>query len=347
MLDTAKLHDVTDIITHANCSDGKASALILRDVLPSATIHFMQYDTAEHKALEAKPGMLFCDFSPYYKPLTSLDYEYLDSQPRDRFREFIDAGTIVLDHHRSQKHVVEMFGENGVYADEKEHPGVSGAVLAYREVWLPLSRGEDLGGAYAAHVVERRVEAMARLIGIRDTWQNKHEDWRKALTLAEVLFFFPFSSWPTGFFRDGARAREESYILDERMRVGEILLERQAERVDNAIANGLWLKSKQGTRVIMFDGVTETSDAAEKLGNQFNLIVGFKYTVDEGQNPQLRFSVRSHTGYDCSRLAKYYDGGGHTAAAGFSLLGDTRAVMRDPFNAFMSALNAYEGILQQ
>src|SRR5882724_8183379 len=64
MIPLEKLKGVTHIITHADCPDGVASAMVLRQVLPTAEVRAIQYETHEHKKLEAKPGMLFCDFSP-------------------------------------------------------------------------------------------------------------------------------------------------------------------------------------------------------------------------------------------------------------------------------------------
>lgn len=131
MIPLEKLRQVTTIVTHDTCPDGLASAMILLDVLPKAEVVFCQYSTPLHKSMIAKPGMLFADFSP---------------DPA-RIQEFIDQGAIVLDHHKTAKDTVLACGELGVFADEKEDPGVSGAVLAFREVWLPLvqrGRVEDL-----------------------------------------------------------------------------------------------------------------------------------------------------------------------------------------------------------
>ncbi len=119
MIDVEKLSAVRRVIVHANCADGMASAMILHDALPDAEVVFLQHGTAEFLSLPATTGMLFCDISP----------------PADRVAEFVGVGAIVLDHHKTVRDVVEAFGDCGVFADETKEPGVSGALLAYREVW--------------------------------------------------------------------------------------------------------------------------------------------------------------------------------------------------------------------
>ncbi|HZL96812.1 MAG TPA: hypothetical protein VFB99_24365 [Vicinamibacterales bacterium] len=58
------LRQVTRIVTHADCADGIASAMLLHDALPEATVEFVQYNTPEWRDLAATPGMLFCDMIP-------------------------------------------------------------------------------------------------------------------------------------------------------------------------------------------------------------------------------------------------------------------------------------------
>ena len=94
-----KLQAVKTIVVHGNCPDGLASAIVLDDVLPGREIiHAVHQITP----LEAKPGLLFCDICP----------------PRDRVQEFRDVGTIVLNHHKTQRDLIESF-EHHAFGDEK------------------------------------------------------------------------------------------------------------------------------------------------------------------------------------------------------------------------------------
>jgi len=128
-LDLQKLLAVKTIVTHAACPDGVASAMILKSILPNAEVLAIHYNSPEQTNLKATEGMLFCDFTP----------------PPERVTEFVEAGALVLDHHIKQKAVVDAFGSNGVFADEKLEPGISGAMLAYREVWLPIVKNKPQG----------------------------------------------------------------------------------------------------------------------------------------------------------------------------------------------------------
>jgi hypothetical protein len=134
------LKNVRKLIVHGPCADGRASALILRDALPEREILHVQYSTPEHKALVPEPGVLFCDFSPWVERVEGQ----MTAAGRELAQRWVDAGAIVLDHHTGTADLVAMFGERGVFADVKTGPGVSGAMLAFREVWQPL---EERAGA--------------------------------------------------------------------------------------------------------------------------------------------------------------------------------------------------------
>lgn len=220
MLDLTALKDVTDIVCHDNCSDGTMSAILLQDALPAARIHFCGYGLA-HERLEARPNMLFCDFHPH----------------ESTYRRFVDAGAIILDHHKSAANIIEAFGSRGVFADESREPGVSGAVLAYRHVWLPLK--EERWASYGVssgvlaeirvHLREAeraRAESYARLIGIRDTWQKHDPDWLRACELSECLRFFGQTNWmiPDPF------AMDRSDWWEARIAVGIRLVEKAKRR---------------------------------------------------------------------------------------------------------------------
>jgi oligoribonuclease NrnB/cAMP/cGMP phosphodiesterase (DHH superfamily) len=314
-----KIRNIREIVVHAHCADGMASALILRDVLPRANIRFIQYDTPEHKQLKPEAGLLFCDFSPH----------------RDSVKTFVDAGAVVLDHHKSQKDVVEAFGENGIYADEKDHPGVCGAVLAYAEVWrrLMLEKGVLMSSKNEALCAER----FALDIGVYDTWQRTDPGWTRARRVTELMHFYSLEHWPSG----GLFSFANEAMWAERMDVAALLVEKKDVRVQKAIENSFVFTTAKGTRVLLFDGVAETSDAAEMLGDKNDLIVGFKYVVQNGCVVQLRFSTRSHTGFDCLALAKRYGGGGHTAAAGFSLHVDQHR-HTSPYKMLVQLLAVFE-----
>ncbi len=293
MIPLEKLHAITTAIVHAECPDGLASALLIKDALPDVQIRLVQYNTPAHRELVAEPGLLFADFSP----------------PADRAQEFVDAGALIMDHHKTARPVVMAFGENGVFGDEVTEPGVCGATLVYRHFWLPLllAKGED----YIDPDLRIFVERFAHLAGIRDTWQNKHPDWYAACVQASALFFSNHEEILLAGLESVYQNWEGTYIW-----AGKISHDRHLKRCQRAAQEGWKHVSIKGTRVVAFQGVKLSSEAAEAIGDGADLVVGFDVFSQNGV-PRYVFSMRSHTTFDCGSFAKRFGGGGHTQAAGF------------------------------
>jgi hypothetical protein len=363
MLSIEKLLAVKTIIVHDACPDGLASAIILKDAYAQRglypEIRFVQYGTEGREKLEPAPGMLFCDFSPYIPDIEVEEGKRKIPDP-EKLKAWVDSGTIVLDHHAGAKNVVLAFGKNGVFADEKEHPGVSGAFLAYGLVWTPLyyagrmavvelphdepiqmARTNEellvqmenaLKGVQDEHdriVATQESETLfvkdfAVLAGIRDTWQNKHPRWREALVQTEVLFFFPHEDWLAKAvpFHPGNRS-----FWTERLKLGDLLLTKHEKSVKRCIEGSWKFTTAKGTRVLVFEGVTKASDAGELVDKGADIVMAFNYFTEEINgfpHRKVIYSLRSHTGYDCAAFAKTFPGGGgHTAAAGFNIDFDT------------------------
>lgn len=296
MITPESLAAVKTILVHGGgCPDGIASAILLHDAIPGAKVRFIQYNSPEHNGLEPEPGMLFADFT----------------MTADRVQDFVKAGTIVLDHHKGQRGIVAAFGDNGRFGDEETEPGVCGAMLCYRHVWQPMrsipghvSLDDDNNAGY-----------LARLAGVRDTWLHSSPEWAVACEQAEMLRFFPENYWlelehPFGYKNLGLWA--------ERRALGKILVERHARSVKRAVEKSWRFKSGKGTRVMMFEGTGQTSDAAD-LVEDADILIGFGFIVEENVQKMI-FSLRSHTGWDVLGFAKSFPGGGgHSAASGFTV----------------------------
>lgn len=282
MIPIDKLRAVRTIITHANCPDGVASALILRQALRSAEVVFLNAGSPELKAWKHGPGELWCDLSP--------------AQPYSDTGTGIYSDTIVLDHHVTAKTVVESY-PLGVYADM---PGVSGAALAYEEVFARVyGRTSSLDGP---------VWRLKSLAGIRDTWQTKDPSWKAACAQAEALRFYPWERL----------AKLQPSEWDDALAIGDIILEKTAERTAQILKEGTRLLAGD-TRIFAFNG-RETSDVAEALASEVDLVVGFVYAEDSTGDVKLQLSLRSRGDFDCAGFAKSLKGGGHARAAGCSVL---------------------------
>jgi len=321
-LATDKLNAVKIVVSHASCADGLASAIFCKNALPHVEVRFIQYDTPEHLELEPEPGMLFCDFSPH----------------PSRYKEFIEAGALILDHHKTAQPIVEAFGENGVFGDELFQPGVCGAVLAFHEVWLPLQDNR-----YECSLARE----LAYLTGIRDTWQRQSPDWKKACILSETLRFFPEEGWLTIAGSKPIFSREFCDWWDYRRAVGQILVERLERDVEKAVEGAHRFTTPFGTRVVLFPGARYSSDAAEALHDEADLVVGFEYIgVDSNELATLSFSTRSHTDFNCGQFCKSKGGGGHTQAAGFAVKFEPGKTFYDPYSEFQRLLSEYEQALK-
>lgn len=288
------MDDFATLVTHANCPDGIASALIVRDVYPSIRVVAVGYDD-EREQFPAEPGMLFVDMSP----------------PEARVQEFVDAGAVVMDHHKTARAVVEAFGKRGLFGDEVGEPGVCGAVLAYRHLW----KAEGFRGTVLA---KEAIEEFTRLAGIRDTWHKDSPDWERSCKLAELLRFLGMD-----------KALEMG--LDEVIRMqgwlGDHLWGRKTAAARRAAKRAHI--TRVGPHMVGFlPSIDTISDASEFVDAAF--IVGFAY---EGPG-RLVVSLRSRGGVDVGKIAETLGGGGHSGAAGFRCTtpGD------DPYHALVDML---------
>jgi len=300
------LKTIKKIISHENCPDGKASALLCNEVLPQAEIEFVQYQTPRHKAIEPEPGVLFVDFTPWAeRELTTAENKNppLSEAGKARIQAWVDAGAVVLDHHKGAADVVAMFGERGVFADEKERPGVSGAVLAYEEVFLPLLAKRKISKEGKAKLTDKAVQ-LASLAGIRDTWQQKSPDWTSACQQAAALVFWPWERLLAAGVRD----------LERLLEIGPVILERDRVRDEKTI-NESYSFEFEGKKVICFEG-THTSDIADRV--EADLVIGWHY-LRESDGLKMVFSCRSRGDFSALDFAKAYGGGGHFHAAGFKM----------------------------
>lgn len=275
-----KLNNIKRIITHDKCPDGTASAIILRTAFPEADVEFIVYNTPKHLNLEASEGMIFCDMTP----------------PKERAREFHKMGAIVLDHHKHAKEIVEIFKDNGVFADEETEPGVSGAVLALRILAKVGTLTEE-------------IREFAYLAGVRDTWIKNHNRWQESCEQAYVLNLYPWSYWKNH------KPRFEKHETE----LGKILYAKNQETIKNIKDKKRFLDFEVANlKIAVFtDAGKLISDVAEILEDEYKVSIGFFYTI-ENSKMKLVYSLRSDGNFDVGKFAKKHGGGGHSVSAAFS-----------------------------
>lgn len=329
MLPYEKLLTVKTLIIHDNCSDGLASAIILKDAYAqlglSPEIRFIQYGTDAYKTLQPSgPDVLFCDFSPFVPDIkVMVDGVETKVPDPEKLRPWVESGAMILDHHAGAKLVVDGFGERGVFADVNTEPGVSGALLAFQQVWVPLYGAPTLD----AHIREDTESEyffagdFAVVAGIRDTWQRTHARWRESCVQNEVLRFYPKDDWLEKVmpFHPGNRG-----FWAERFKLGDLLWTKHERGIKKCVERAWRFTSAGGLRVVVFEGVRSASDVAEVIHKDADLIMAFDYEVEtpkDGGAPcrKIVYSTRSHTSFNCSEFCKQFGGGGHVGAAGFNI----------------------------
>lgn len=308
-----RIKATTHVITHDNCADGTASALFLCDAFPKAEITLVQYGTPLYRGLRPQDGAqyLFCDMSP-------------NAEQADAFRE---SGAVILDHHLSQKDLIASFGELGVYADEKAHPGVSGAVLAYEHVWLPLVAHER------SEQAQQFAKNFATLSGVYDTWQRQDANWQQALELVRVMHFQSPSRW----LAEGLDRLAEIWPIKYEW-MGPILVDKSEKSSKRTFEGAERMTTERGTRIMIINGLGGINNVVDMAGNTADLVLAFVYEVQGGVR-RLVCSTRSHAGYDCAALARRYGGGGHKAAAGFSTVIGAKS---EPYKRILNMIENFE-----
>jgi oligoribonuclease NrnB/cAMP/cGMP phosphodiesterase (DHH superfamily) len=349
-----KLRLTKVIYSHAHCPDGLASAMILKDAFRmlgmEPRIEFLTHGTKEHAqaGISGDGVTLFCDIAP------TPDVAQLTRA----------TGTIiVLDHHKGAEALVRSFGDLSVFADEKLDPGVSGATLAWREVWEPVNR-ETGTHDFLMGAVPINVKEFAYCVGARDTWQTKDPRFQRGQWISKMLMSKPAAHWlggtrrvelENGAVHDVPERAVLPYLHESEVEMGRALFEAHEEAVRQAVEQVVaYALIGAGVDVYLYvfqeqaSGFRLCSDVAEALRQQTDgrtnaaVVAGFAYVVHEpGDSPQLVYSLRGLNGFDVAAFAKANGGGGHTAAAGFEVDPHRELIGRTPYDDIRSRLAAF------
>lgn len=307
------LSRVTRVVTHGNCPDGRASALILHAALPRLPITEMAYGSPEHRALEPSP-ILFCDFSPFVPKKSNSPTGGELAARREVLLKWAAAGAVILDHHDPE--LVEPFGAQGIFGENAK--GESGAVLAYQHVFTTQP-------PYAQAAADR----LAVLSAVRDTWRRDSTLWDSACELSEALRFVPL---------DDLLKMGIPKVIEMASSFGPILMRKKREAAAEATKNAVRTEIG-GHKVAIIPSTKLTSDVADMFP-EADIIAGFDYVHENsGQSIRLVVSLRGRTGVNVRSIAERHGGGGHAQAAGFSLPVNTE-MSSNPYRAVMAALES-------
>jgi len=230
---------------------------------------------------------------------------FIDCSPKN-LRMVLEGGGIIMEHHDSRKEelvaLLKEFPDQIVFGEGSE----SGAYLAY----CAVNRHIDI--SYCEEIVY--------LLAISDTWQKEDPLFDYARMVAGyVVFFgndFNLSLYQLKGMEDTIRAH------------GLVQQRKQAQFAKDAL--------KLPKLKVAFINDMNMSGAAEILRNDgFRIIVGFSLREDKGA-PTVFYSLRSDATFDSGSFCKANGGGGHKAAAGFSV---PYAVGIDPIGKFLDILD--------
>jgi hypothetical protein len=251
-------------------------------------------------------------YIPYYFsefkeiPKNSL---FIDCSPKSyQVETALQNNCLIAEHHISfDAQYWDQYYHNQIFFGEN-HLVESGAELA---LWIL--------GVYDPTFHDERVVELVRHIAISDTWQSTNPDFAYARMVAGYIAFFGND------FAEDVRT-----IMDKEATIRSFgkVQDRNQERFAKTA-----IKKKQNGFNIAFINETNMSNAAEILRNEGqDVIVGFKMLFDlQTQSNLILYSLRSNDKFDCSEFCKLNGGGGHKAAAGFSITYSTQ----DPISAFL------------
>lgn len=300
----------TKLVTHANCADGLASALLARAVNPQIEVVFVNYGDPSHMVLAPSPEILWVDMTP----------------ARGNLPESGELPGACIDHHKTQRETCERFQEHQ-YGEEA--PGVSGASL-FLELLL---------GTYPA-LLSSDLYWLVSITTIYDSWDRESPDWHDAVSLTRALLFWGWEELSS----QGLPLPHQLLWLGERLQSqqeDQTLRNAQNTQYFPEFSVECYGISRTIPLAIFQGGSPAASSLSEYLATRGTayLTVGFTCLFRNGE-PGYLLSLRSApdpSGYqtDVSAIARRIPGGGgHPGAAGCWVL----SLGRDPWSRILEVL---------
>lgn len=218
-----------------------------------------------------------------------LDFSY----PRNVLLEWSKiADVTVLDHHKTAQ--ADLEGLPFATFDMEK----SGAQLAWEYFHF-----------------ERPAPDLIRYVADRDLWK-KELPYSDEINLA-------LNAFPQGFFVWDGLSKRSDYI-DFMRGIGKPLLNQFHRRIEELISTAV-IRQIRIDGMLYYAYVTNTddheivSDALNTLLKRFKSPGEFALNYSKTEDGKLKFELRSVGEFDVSKIAKYFGGGGHKNAAGFTL----------------------------
>lgn len=205
--------------------------------------------------------------------------------------------------------LAEVAGDKLVWCDHHKT-----AMEQHKDLWesevdgirsLELS-GCELTWSYCYYL--RSSPLSVKYIGDRDMWKFEHSETKAFCAGINAVIESPLDEDWNFILSSGYPE-----VIDDTIRIGEILLKTQERRVKRLFESGSPCEIHGCNALI----VNSTSDISE-LG-EYIYTHGFELAVIwHVKSEKIIVSLRSNT-VDCAEIAQKYGGGGHKGAAGFSI----------------------------
>lgn len=278
----------TIVYYHDHCTDGFGAAFVVYQALNDSNV---EYVPCNYNA----PAPAHDDYAN--KEVIIVDFSF----PIDIMKDMQASARSFtwLDHHKT---AFEMAGKpiEHVYEFHSERSDIildnnrSGAMLAY-----------DFFFAAAP-----QTPIMIQHIDDRDRWQFKIPGSREFHAALQLMKPWTFEQWDELDFQINQDERAYKAFIE----LGELLLKNDKRQIDSAS------KKHRKCNVIGYSGLAvnstvHMSEIGHELANQSETF-GLIYYIDADNS--VKCSLRSNGDYDVSMIAKFFNGGGHKNAAGFS-----------------------------
>ena len=342
-MSNVKSTDNTNVVTelvfyHGNCLDGVSAAYCHQQYGGRAVSKYipMAHNEINIPAIQQKLSLSNIDLAQV-KQVYVLDFN-LD---KDCYHYLLNANQdikiIVLDHHKTAKEEIEKMncefaGKNIQFYFNLKYSGAVISYLYFRVYFKKLKefpKDEDV----LDYVIETQVPTWIKMVHDRDLWQWKYKN-TKFFTTA--LF-----SKISGGGEDNANNKNK---VPAELKAMCKINPSKGENVEKLIADGKVMVEQyenQIQSIIDERGYFEVDLFGAELGakgrgyavnasNLFSSELGsklcrlddeHKYAITFAfmEKNRVKCSIRSTDDCDCSVIAKYFGGGGHSQASGFNL----------------------------
>lgn len=298
------------VIFHASCADGFCAATLLWEALVK---HSEVTDVLLHPSHYGEP---------LPQDLGQNDVVYLTdfSYKRDVMHELCKKVqyVYVLDHHKTAKEELAQLKltdvDNIAIFFDMERSGAmmtfdflecsKAGLLPHLSDTLPLPRSHP-----------EVVPALVKYVQDRDLWKFELPKSK------EISAYLRSIKFDTETWANLLIALDNEIIFNNCVRAGAAILRFQEMQVASAADKAadinfpLFPGATHGMPVKMVNTTVNHSEVGEVLCSNFDIpfAVSWFYRKDG----KFQYSLRSHGGYDVSKIAKAYGGGGHPTAAGF------------------------------